>query len=320
MLQALSELGLARLRNHVQQRNGGQIVGVAVAEEFRVRLVAVDVHAFVHVGDRGSGRVQEQLIATLGLLHRQFGIAASAALREIVQFAFQYQHEAVVFAEEKDVRGADFQSSGESLYVRAVLEKQYRKVGVGLADARDRLGGVETGMGVAATHHQIPALASDGALELLSVSDVLGPRGVTGVTQLAHQFFGHVLRRVRDDQVERFGCLHGFLHVPARVGRRSAARRSGSTSKPDMGGIMPGVNRMSMIQVSGCAGGANPVSVSLLRYHPARHGTCGEPPDRTLGPRCPAEETWRRSLPTSSVPASRSCWTVNPARSSRTSS
>ena len=135
-------------------------------------------------------------------------MAAATALGEIVELALEHEHEAVVLALEEHVGGAELEALGDAFDLRAVLEEKDREVDVGLADPGDELCRVVLHLGILAAHEQIPALLGQDLVEHIEGVQVLGAGRVACIPEFADQLLGHVLGRVRDDQVQRFGLLH----------------------------------------------------------------------------------------------------------------
>ncbi|MCY1405821.1 hypothetical protein D9M71_210690 [compost metagenome] len=221
-LEEVLERALITALDQVDHRHAGDIVGVAVAEQFDVGAVDVDVHAVVDVGDGVHRAVEEQLAALFRFAQRHLGGAPGAAFLEVLQFALGHQQQAFVVGLRHAILGAEQHGFGDRLAVAVGHPLQERQVLTLAANGAEGFAGFEV-FAVLGGNQQVPGLLQ-GVGQVGAGGQPVGAGGMAGVAEQADQSLGLVLRVLEEQQAD--GFLFGGHGWPETSARRAQERDS----------------------------------------------------------------------------------------------
>ena len=71
--------------DQIQQWQAEQVIRVFEAEQAQVVVIGVNVHAFMHVGDRCRGAGKQQFAASFGFLERAIGFDQSVSSADVMK-------------------------------------------------------------------------------------------------------------------------------------------------------------------------------------------------------------------------------------------
>jgi hypothetical protein len=100
--------------DHVQHRQPSRSSKLVVAEGFQIGLVGAHMHAFVHIGNRIGGGIEQRIAAALRFAQRGFQPAHLATCLQRVEFALQYGNQLLRLAARRDATGAADEQVGDS--------------------------------------------------------------------------------------------------------------------------------------------------------------------------------------------------------------
>ena len=207
---------LALRRQGVQHRDADQVVNVVVAEEFHVRLVGVDVHAVVDVGNGILGAFQQQLATLLGFAQVGLEGSAPAPVFQCGKLALGHQDQQVFVFKRYRVLGAGPDDVDGTLAIVFFSQQNKGNVFVHPFDGRQGIIRAELLLQVPG-QEQIPVGVFQGIFEVFFGCDSVRPGRFAGVAQQADHGFCIVLGGIQNQKVYGRGF---FLHSEGSASRK----------------------------------------------------------------------------------------------------
>src|SRR5690554_4035387 len=207
---------LALRRQGVQDRDADQVVYVVVAEEFHVRLVGVDMHATVEVGNGILGAFQQQLATLLGFAQVGLESSAPAPVFQCGKLTLGDQNQQVFVFKGYCILGAGPDDVDGTLAIVFFSQQNKGNVLVHPFDGSQGIIRAELLLQVPG-QEQIPVGVFQGVFEVFFGCDSVRPGRFAGVAQQADHGFCIVLGGIQNQKVYGRGF---FLHSEGSASRK----------------------------------------------------------------------------------------------------